>query len=55
MCIDFIDINKVYLNDNFQLSIIYMLVDSTVGHQTLTTTKKKTFFIMICSVFQALF
>lgn len=36
MCIDFTDLNKACLNDSFSLSMIDMLVDSTIDHQTLS-------------------
>lgn len=33
MCIDNIDLNKVYLKNNFPLSRINQLVDSTLGYE----------------------
>jgi len=36
MYVDFMDLNKVYLKDNFPLQKIDQLVDSTVGHKLLT-------------------
>ena len=36
MCMDFTDLNKTYLKDNFPLPRIDQLVDSTAGHKLLT-------------------
>jgi hypothetical protein len=36
MCVDFTDLNKAYLKDNFPLPRIDMLVDSTAGHGLLS-------------------
>lgn len=35
MCVDFTDLNKACPKDNFPLSRVDTLVDSTAGHQTL--------------------
>lgn len=35
MCVDFTDLNKVYLKDSFSLLHIYLIVDSTTGHRML--------------------
>ncbi|KAF5459578.1 hypothetical protein F2P56_019517 [Juglans regia] len=35
MCVDFIDLNKAYPKDNFPLSRIILIVDSTAGHPLL--------------------
>ena len=36
MCVDFTDLNKAYLKDNYPFPRIDLLVDSTVGHQLLS-------------------
>ena len=36
MCIDFMNLNKDCLKDNFPLPMIDQLVDSTTGHKLLT-------------------
>ena len=36
MCVDFINLNKAYLNDSFSLLRINQMVDSTAGHKHLT-------------------
>ena len=36
MCIDFTDLNKACLKDNFPLSRIEQLVNSTAGHKLLS-------------------
>ena len=36
MCVEFTDLNKVYLKDSFPLSRIDQLVDSTAGHKLLS-------------------
>ena len=36
ICIDFIDLNKLYSEDDFPLPRIDQLVDATVGHELLT-------------------
>ena len=36
MCIDFTDLNRAYLKENFPFPMIDQLVDSTVGHKLLT-------------------
>lgn len=36
VCINFTDLNKAYLKDNFSLSKINRLVDVISGHQTLS-------------------
>ena len=36
VCVDFHDLNKVNLKDDFPLPHINMLVDSTVGHSMLS-------------------
>ena len=35
VCVDFRDLNKASLTDDFPLPHIYMLVDSTMGHSML--------------------
>ena len=36
MCVDFIDLNKSYLKDNFPLPSIAQLVDASIGHHVLS-------------------
>ena len=36
MCVDFIDLNKVYPKDNYLLPSIDQLMDSTAGHKLLS-------------------
>ena len=36
MCVDFIDLNKIYPKDSFPLLRIDQLVDLTVGHKLLS-------------------
>ena len=38
MCIDFIDLNKVYPKDNFPLPKIDLIIDITSKHELLTFT-----------------